>query len=156
MYPATQRGRRSAESPRAGLAASLVAPLAVAAGLLFSGCSTETVALDGMRFACSGASDCLEGYVCESGECVSGVEADRDSDSAGTDAGTVADAGSPADAGTPPDELCSDDPALCASLGKDCGSREVSDLCGRSRTVDCGTCASPQTCGGGGVANECG
>ena len=40
----------------------------------------------------------------------------------------------------------------CASLGVNCGP--VSDGCGR--LLDCGTCASPQFCGGGGVPNVCG
>jgi RHS repeat-associated protein len=43
-------------------------------------------------------------------------------------------------------------PATCASLGQNCGA--VPDGCGG--TLDCGTCASPQTCGGGGVPNVCG
>ena len=40
----------------------------------------------------------------------------------------------------------------CASLGKNCGA--ISDGCGG--TLTCGTCTSPQSCGGGGVANVCG
>jgi hypothetical protein len=42
--------------------------------------------------------------------------------------------------------------ATCASLGKNCGT--VSNGCGGS--LNCGTCTSPQTCGGGGTANVCG
>ena len=40
----------------------------------------------------------------------------------------------------------------CAGLGKNCGS--VSDGCGS--TLNCGSCTSPQICGGAGVTNECG
>jgi len=40
----------------------------------------------------------------------------------------------------------------CAALGKNCGT--ISDGCGG--TLTCGSCTSPQTCGGGGVANICG
>ena len=43
-------------------------------------------------------------------------------------------------------------PTSCAALGKTCGS--IADGCGG--TLTCGTCAAPQTCGGGGVANVCG
>ncbi len=43
-------------------------------------------------------------------------------------------------------------PATCASLGKNCGS--VSNGCGG--TLSCGSCTSPQTCGGGGTPNVCG
>jgi len=43
-------------------------------------------------------------------------------------------------------------PTTCSALGKNCGS--VSNGCGG--TLNCGTCTSPQTCGGGGVPNVCG
>jgi hypothetical protein len=43
-------------------------------------------------------------------------------------------------------------PATCASLGLTCGS--AGDGCG-GVTANCGTCANPQFCGGGG-ANKCG
>lgn len=43
-------------------------------------------------------------------------------------------------------------PATCLSAGKSCGS--IDDGCGG--TVKCGGCTAPSTCGGGGVANECG
>jgi hypothetical protein len=43
-------------------------------------------------------------------------------------------------------------PTTCAAQGKNCGS--ISDGCGG--TLPCGSCTSPQTCGGGGVANVCG
>jgi hypothetical protein len=41
---------------------------------------------------------------------------------------------------------------LCAARDKNCGT--VSDEC--EGTIECGSCPSEQTCGGGGVANECG
>jgi hypothetical protein len=43
-------------------------------------------------------------------------------------------------------------PKTCASLGLDCG--DASDGCGGM--LHCGTCAPPQTCGAGGIANHCG
>jgi hypothetical protein len=43
-------------------------------------------------------------------------------------------------------------PTTCAAQGKNCGT--VSNGCGG--TLSCGTCASGQTCGGGGAANVCG
>jgi endoglucanase len=43
-------------------------------------------------------------------------------------------------------------PTTCAAGGKTCGS--ISDGCGG--TLQCGSCAAPQTCGGAGVANVCG
>jgi hypothetical protein len=43
-------------------------------------------------------------------------------------------------------------PTTCAAQGKNCGS--LSDGCGG--TLSCGSCTSPQTCGGGGTANVCG
>jgi hypothetical protein len=45
-------------------------------------------------------------------------------------------------------------PLTCANYPSGtCGAQ--SDGCG-GLTTDCGTCSSPQTCGGGGVANKCG
>jgi poly(3-hydroxybutyrate) depolymerase len=43
-------------------------------------------------------------------------------------------------------------PTSCAEQGKNCGT--ISDRC--SDTLSCGSCAAPETCGGGGVANVCG
>lgn len=43
-------------------------------------------------------------------------------------------------------------PTTCAAQGKNCGT--ISDGCGG--TLVCGSCTSPQTCGGGGVVNVCG
>ncbi|PZR18667.1 MAG: hypothetical protein DI536_01950 [Archangium gephyra] len=40
----------------------------------------------------------------------------------------------------------------CASAGKNCGP--ISDGCGN--LIDCGTCALPETCGGGGTPSVCG
>ena len=44
------------------------------------------------------------------------------------------------------------EPSTCASVGAGCGS--VPDGCGG--TLSCGSCAAPQSCGGGGVGNQCG
>ncbi|MBI2391995.1 MAG: hypothetical protein HYV09_20555, partial [Deltaproteobacteria bacterium] len=43
-------------------------------------------------------------------------------------------------------------PTTCSAAGKNCGT--ISNGCGG--TLSCGTCTSPQTCGGGGTANVCG
>src|SRR5262249_10288700 len=43
-------------------------------------------------------------------------------------------------------------PKTCIQLGASCGN--VSDQC--SQVIDCGNCASPLVCGGGGTANQCG
>jgi hypothetical protein len=43
-------------------------------------------------------------------------------------------------------------PLTCAMVNSNCGT--IGDGCGN--TVNCGTCTSPQTCGGGGVAGQCG
>src|SRR5262249_32793306 len=43
-------------------------------------------------------------------------------------------------------------PTTCAAQNATCGT--VGDACGN--TVDCGSCSDPQTCGGGGVPNQCG
>jgi peptidoglycan/xylan/chitin deacetylase (PgdA/CDA1 family) len=43
-------------------------------------------------------------------------------------------------------------PTTCSAQGKNCGT--ISDGC--SGTLTCGSCSSPQTCGGGGTANVCG
>jgi chitodextrinase len=43
-------------------------------------------------------------------------------------------------------------PITCSAMGYNCGS--VSDGCGA--TLNCGSCTSPATCGGGGTKNVCG
>ena len=43
-------------------------------------------------------------------------------------------------------------PKTCMQLGATCGQQ--GDGCGN--TLNCGTCSAGQTCGGGGVANQCG
>jgi len=49
------------------------------------------------------------------------------------------------------------DAALCASIGKNCGSTTAVDNVGSTRSIaSCGTCTSPNTCGGRGVPNVCG
>jgi hypothetical protein len=46
---------------------------------------------------------------------------------------------------------------FCFRLGKNCDSVTATDNCGAPRTTNCGTtCPTPQTCGGGGMANVCG
>lgn len=48
------------------------------------------------------------------------------------------------------------DAELCTAASATCGSISVTDRCGTARSVGCGTCVSPETCGGAGVANTCG
>jgi hypothetical protein len=45
---------------------------------------------------------------------------------------------------------------FCTRLGKNCDPVTANDNCGTSRNVTCGTCNTPQTCGGGGTTNVCG
>ncbi len=52
--------------------------------------------------------------------------------------------------GAPPPPPCQ--PTTCAAAGASCGP--LPDGCGR--TLECGTCPTGQTCGGGGTANVCG
>lgn len=44
------------------------------------------------------------------------------------------------------------EPTSCAAQGATCG--ELEDGCGQ--TLSCGECTAPETCGGGGQANQCG
>lgn len=46
------------------------------------------------------------------------------------------------------------DTAICARLNATCGTVTAMS-CGVQRTVSCGTCTMPATCGGGGAANVC-
>lgn len=69
-----------------------------------------------------------------------------------TDTHTVGGDGGTSDSGTSDAKSDACTPATCALLAKNCGTVDVG--CGKS--VDCGTCVSPQTCGGGGAANVCG
>ena len=46
----------------------------------------------------------------------------------------------------------SNGPALCMAANANCGT--IPD--GHGGTVNCGTCTAPETCGGGGTANQCG
>ncbi len=48
------------------------------------------------------------------------------------------------------------DAQFCSANGATCGSLTAVDVCGQSRTVSCGACTSPESCGGGGMANTCG
>ena len=50
----------------------------------------------------------------------------------------------------PPPATCT--PRTCAQMGANCG--QVADGCGG--LLSCGTCTAPASCGGGGVANQCG
>lgn len=48
------------------------------------------------------------------------------------------------------------DASMCQRLQAECGMRAGLDNCGAPRTVWCGDCAAPQTCGGAGQRNVCG
>lgn len=48
------------------------------------------------------------------------------------------------------------DQALCTRLARNCALLTASDICGVNRTVNCGTCAPPDACGGAGTPNVCG
>jgi hypothetical protein len=43
-------------------------------------------------------------------------------------------------------------PRTCEELGAECGT--IGNGC--SGLINCGTCAAPETCGGGGIPNQCG
>ena len=60
------------------------------------------------------------------------------------------------DGGTSGNGGCWTDAELCAAQAKTCGALTTVDGCGKSRTVQCGSCNAPQECGGAGVANVCG
>ncbi|HVE83789.1 MAG TPA: hypothetical protein VND93_13105 [Myxococcales bacterium] len=58
----------------------------------------------------------------------------------------------------PGDACCRSEPDadFCARLGKTCDPVTGADLCGSSRSTNCGACSGPATCGGGGLPNVCG
>ena len=74
--------------------------------------------------------------------------------SGGTVGGDEVDAGDTADLTDPNADMtgggCGQ--VTCASLNANCGL--IGDGCGG--TLDCGTCTTPQTCGGGGTFFQCG
>lgn len=46
---------------------------------------------------------------------------------------------------------------FCARLSATCGTLDALDICGVQRSVDCGGCMGPlESCGAGGVPNQCG
>lgn len=61
------------------------------------------------------------------------------------------DNGGPATTCTPETDL-----EFCTRQGRECDMVIAFDNCGTSRTVNCGMCDAPETCGGGGMANVCG
>ena len=75
--------------------------------------------------------------------------------SGGTDADITPDMVPGVDAG--PDGSCTPETndAFCARFGATCDDLTEFDTCGNQRTVNCGTCMAPATCGGGGTANVC-
>ena len=44
---------------------------------------------------------------------------------------------------------------FCSRYGKDCGMFSETDNCGQTRTVNCGSCVSPEICGAGVLDNVC-
>ncbi|MGC9309589.1 MAG: hypothetical protein ACP5D2_02740 [Candidatus Nanoarchaeia archaeon] len=103
--------------------------------------------------------NCLSGYTCENGECISdctpetcsslGKECGSWSDGCGgtIDCGTCS-AGYKCYNGQCVSDAC--EPETCSSLGKECGS--WSDGCGG--TIDCGTCPDGYNCIDGGCIEE--
>jgi hypothetical protein len=94
-------------------------------------------------------------------------------DAAGTDSSTTSSDGSvvvppndggvvvtppPPDAGRDAGPTCTPETeaAFCARLGRDCDLVSGYDNCGTARTANCGSCTTPETCGGDGIANVCG
>lgn len=66
---------------------------------------------------------------------------------------------------TPPNTTCSantcvctpqTDADFCAARGVQCGTATGADNCGVVRTASCSACPAPSTCGGGGLAGQCG
>lgn len=47
------------------------------------------------------------------------------------------------------------DVAFCTRLAKDCDNVTAADNCGAPRTVNCGSCNTPKTCGGAGLPGVC-
>ncbi|MFO0606105.1 MAG: hypothetical protein U0324_23225 [Polyangiales bacterium] len=103
-----------------------------------SGCVPRTCAALGVR--CGPAADGCGGLL-ECGGCPDGQTC-----GGGGSPGVCGSAAAPMDGGS------SCVRRTCAGVGANCGP--VSDGCGG--LLDCGTCTSPQTCGGAGVANQCG
>ena len=48
------------------------------------------------------------------------------------------------------------DSQLCAGSSLTCGVQTLTDACGTARTVNCGSCPTNTTCGGGGAPGTCG
>lgn len=74
----------------------------------------------------------------------------------GTD-DAAADATDDAQDATPDADGCAPetDAELCSRLTIACGPFTAEDNCGETRSVDCGGCSAPSTCGGSGTANVC-
>ena len=50
----------------------------------------------------------------------------------------------------------SSDAELCSNASAECGELTATDECGIERTINCGSCTSPETCGGAEQPNSCG
>jgi hypothetical protein len=83
---------------------------------------------------CAGGIPCVDGVCCASGLVCGGTCCTSGGQVCSTETGAC----------------CT--PTTCEAEGKDCDA--ISDTCGG--TVNCGQCAAPQTCGGGGTPNVCG
>ena len=115
-------------------------------------------------------SSCLTGDQCCSGYCgqadggatvcgtqpagcaVLGNKCAMNSDCCGSSSGISCIDGFCAQPGQPRDAGAGCKPTTCAALGSNCGP--AGDGCGG--LLECGTCASPATCGGGGTSGVCG
>jgi hypothetical protein len=122
---------------------------ALAGVLLTTSCSYDP----GFEVSCDSEGQTEGTKVCRDGVwVVEGTAADGGGDTGPTDMG-------PADMPLPEDTgMCTPetDAGFCSRLGKDCNEVTDQDNCGFQRTVDCGMCADPETCGGNGEANVCG
>lgn len=114
--------------------------------LLWAGCTCTRPDLGGERFACASAADCLDGFECLDGVCATAP-------STGGGAGGV---GGGAGVGGGDACLPGGVAAACEAVGAECGALKVTDACGAPRTVACGDCQAPSTCGGDAIRNRCG
>lgn len=58
------------------------------------------------------------------------------------------------DDGGPSSEACGSTAELCTTRGAECDPLVVTDTCGESRRIECGTCAAPEVCGPNGLAGR--
>ncbi|MHB8874904.1 MAG: RCC1 domain-containing protein [Myxococcaceae bacterium] len=120
---------------------------------------------------CPSPTSCEEGEVCADGKCIANSRCSRTTCGAqGRSCGSLDDGcGGVIDCGTCiAPQTCGGggaagvcgctpetDQALCGRLEKNCGTAAAFDNCGAARTVACGSCSAPLTCGRPDAANVC-